>query len=195
MATTPQPPGMPDWAYRIATNQDTGGFFGGLGSGVKDWWNKKPRAPQMGESPYEGDYRQLINQLQKQAAGGGPSLAGNAYREAHGQGMSDVLAMSRGGSAGAARSGMRQMGAMNQGLAAGYSNARLQEQLAARQQLQGALSGASNAWFQPQQANLQAQQAAMGMQSNGQQLMGTLGQLLPGFGMLLNRGNQGNGGR
>ena len=70
----------------------------------------------------------------------------------------------------------RNMGKANAGLAQGYSNARLQEQMAARQQLQGALSGAGTAWFQPQQANLQA---TLGTQSNGQQLMGVLGQFLP----------------
>jgi hypothetical protein len=88
--------------------------------------------------------------------------------------MNDYQSMSHGGSAGAARMAGRNMGMANQGLAAGYSNARLQEQLAARQQLQGALSGASNAWFQPQQANLSAQ---MGQQTNAQQLMGFLEQL------------------
>jgi hypothetical protein len=164
---------MQDVMHRIATGQDTGGLTGGAWGRTKEWFNKK-NAPQIGQSPYLGGYDRLISQLQHQASGRGPSLAGNAYRQAHGQGMNDVMAMSRGGSAGAARAGMRQMGAMNQGLAAGYSNARLQEQLAARQQLQGALGGASNAWFQPQQANLQA---TMGTQSNGQQLMGMLSQL------------------
>jgi hypothetical protein len=48
---------------------------------------------------------------------------------------------------------------MNQGLAHGYGNARLQEQLAARQQLSGAIGGAGAAWFAPQAANLQAQLA------------------------------------
>lgn len=131
------------------------------------WWNDK-NAPQIGANPYQGGWDALIAQLTDQANGQGPSLAGNAYMEAQQTGMQNVLSMSRGGSAGAARAGMQNLGKMNQGLAHGYSNARLQESLAARQQLQAALAGAGNAWFQPQQLNLQAQ---MNAQSNGQQLM------------------------
>jgi hypothetical protein len=138
----------------------------------KEWYGKK-NAPQIQENPYLGQWGSLIGDLQAQSSSNyqGPSLAGNAYNQAHNQGINDVMSMSRGGSAGSARAGMRQMGNMNQGLAAGYSNARLQEQMAARMQLQGALAGAGNAWFQPQQANLQA---TMGTQSQGQQLMAFL---------------------
>jgi hypothetical protein len=149
-------------------------------SGIKDWMGQK-NAAQIGANPYQGQWDALIAQLNQQANGQGPSLAGNAYKQAHQTGMQSVLAMSRGGSAGAARQGVQTLGRMNQGLAQGYSNARLQEQLAARQQLQNALAGAGNAWFQPQQANLQAQ---MGAQSNGQSLLGTVAQLAPVAGMI-----------
>lgn len=139
-------------------------------------WGKKKNAPQIGENPYLGGWNDLIGQLQQQSSSNyqGPSLAQNAYREAHGQAMNDYASMSHGGSAGAARQAQRNMGQANAGLAQGYSNARLQEQLAARQMLQGSLAGAGNAWFQPQAANLGA---TMNTQSNGQQLMNFLAQL------------------
>lgn len=159
----------------MALKKTSTGLFGGklddqLGSmagDAADWWNKK-NAPQIGANPYQGQWNALISQLTQQGNGQGPSLAGNAYKEAQQTGMNNVMAMSRGGSAGAARGGMQMLGKMNQGMAQGYSNARLQEQLAARQQLQMALAGAGNAWFQPQQMNMQA---TMGTQSNGQQMM------------------------
>lgn len=142
-------------------------------SGAASWWNDK-NAPQIGANPYQSNWGALINQLTQQASGQGPSLAGNAYKQAQQTGMQNVLAMSRGGSAGQAQAGMQTLGRMNQGMAQGYSNARLQEQMAARQQLQMALAGAGNAWFQPQQANLQA---TMATPSNGQQLSGFISQL------------------
>lgn len=150
---------------------------GSLLGQAADWWNNK-NAPQIGANPYQGGWDALLAQLQQQANGQGPSLAGEAYKQAQQQGMQNVLAMSRGGSAGAARAGMQNLGQMNQGMAQGYSNARLQEQLAARQQLQAALAGAGNAWFQPQQMNLQAQMATP---SNGQQLTSFVSQLASSF--------------
>lgn len=145
-----------------------------------NWWNKK-NAPQIGQNPYLGNYGGLISQLQTQAAGGGPSLAGNAYVQAHNQGIHDQMSMAAGGSAGQVRQAGQNVGRMSQSLAGGYSNARLQEQLAAQQALQGALSGASNAWFMPQAANLQA---TMNTQTNGQQLLGFLSQLGGGLGKI-----------
>lgn len=149
------------------------GTVGDMASDAADWWNKR-NAPQIGANPYQSNWNALVAQLTQQANGQGPSLAGNAYKQAQQTGMQNVLAMSRGGSAGAAQQGMQTLGRMNQGMAQGYSNARLQEQLAARQQLQAALAGAGNAWFQPQQANLQA---TMATPSNGQQLTGFVSQL------------------
>lgn len=159
-----------EWANRndgtrfvanIAQGKDTGGMLGGIGSAISSLW-AKPETPQIGMNPYMSQWNTLISQLQQQADGKGPSLAGNAYREAQATGMNNVLAMSRGGSAGQARAGMQTIDKMNQGFNAGYSNARLQEQMAARQSLQAALAGAGNAWFQPQQANLQASMANQG---------------------------------
>lgn len=148
------------------------------------WAGKKPTAPQIPSNPYLGDWGSLIGQLQQTASGQGPSLAGGAYQQAHAQGLQDQRSMAAGGSAGQARQAGMNMTRLNQGLAQGYSNARLQEQLAAQQSLMAALSGAGNAWFQPQQANLQAQMGVMGMPSNGQQLMNFLMQLGMGAGTL-----------
>jgi hypothetical protein len=172
--TNPNLQANQQWMHKIATGQDTGGVLGGLNP--VDWLMRRPTAPSMDQSPYRDDYDSLIGQLQSQSAGNGPSLAGNAYAQAHAAGKRGVLAMSRGGSPGAARAGMQQMGMMNQGLSAGYANARLQEQMMARQALIQALQGGQNAWFQPQQANLSA---TMGTPTNGQMLTGFIGQLAP----------------
>lgn len=145
------------------------------------WMNQRPTAPHMGSNPYQGQYNDLIDQLRQQASGEGPSLAGNAYKQAQQTGMNNVLAMSRSGSAGGTRQAGRTLGQMNQGFNQGYSNARLQEQLLARQQLQGALGGASQAWFQPQYANLNAQ---LQSPTNLQMLTGFLQQLMTGAGTL-----------
>ena len=138
-----------------------------------EWGKERPTAPAMPENPYQQNWGNLVTQLESQSRGDGPSLAGDAYKMAHAQGMRGMQSMSRGGSAGAARAGMLGMGRMNQGLNQGYSNARLQEQLAARSQLTQALGGAGQAWFQPQYANLQAQ---LNTPSNMQMLMSFLQQ-------------------
>jgi hypothetical protein len=165
--------------HKIATGQDTGGVLGGLNP--MSWLTAK-NAPQIGANPYQGHWDSLIGQLQQT---GGRSLAGDAFAQANATGMNNVLSMSRGGSAGAARQGMQQYGQMQQGQAFGYSNARLQEELARKQMLQAALAGAGNAWFQPQQANLQAQ---VNTPSNMQMLTGFIGQLAPGLGSILGSG-------
>lgn len=175
--------------YDYALTAGTGGLYGAgklaMDKSARDqltgWMGGRSNVPQIGQNPYLGDWRNLIGQLQQTASGNGPSLAGNAYQQAHAQGLSDQMSMAAGGSAGAARQAGMNMTRMNQGLAAGYSNARLQEQLAAQQALQGALSGAGNAWFQPQQANLQA---TLATPTNGQQLLNFLSQLTQGGAML-----------
>lgn len=165
---------MPGWGTAIGAG--IGGLYGLFGGD-----GDERKAPQIADNPYLGHYRQLISQLQQTASGQGPSLAGNAYKAAHQQGLNDVRSMSQGGSAGAMRQGQQQLGQMNQGLAAGYSNARLQEQLAAQQQLASTLAGASNAWFQPQQANLDAQ---MKTQTEQQKMLSFLSQLTQSYATL-----------
>lgn len=156
------------------------GWMGNAGKGVKNWMGKK-NAPQIPQNPYLGDWGALLGQLQQTAAGKGPSLAAGAYQQAHGQALQDQRSMAAGGSAGQARQAGMNMVKQNQGLAQGVSQVRLQEQLAAQQALQAALTGAGNAWFQPQAANLQA---TLGTQTNGQQLLNFLQQLGMGAGTL-----------
>lgn len=146
------------------------------------WFNSRSNVPQIPQNPYMGQWNTIIAQLQQGARGQGQSVAGNAYQQAHGQGMRDQMTMAAGGSAGRARQAGVNMGRMNQGLAQGYSNARLQEQLAMQQALQAALTGAGTAWFQPQAANLQA---TLGTPTNGQQLTNFLQQLTMGMGSAL----------
>lgn len=166
-----------------------GGGLYGLGKNAYDngkgWFNGRSNVPQIPQNPYLGNYNSLIGQLTQQANGQGPSVSQGVYQQAHDTGMHDVQSMARGGSAGAARAGMQQMGNMNMNLAQGYSNARLQEQLNAQQALSGVLGGASNAWFQPQSANLQA---TMGTQTNGQQLLALLQQLTQSGATLAQKG-------
>lgn len=108
-------------------------------------------------SPYAGNWRANVNQLQARADGSGPSVAGNAYRSASQNALSQQLAMSRGGrSAGAGRQAAQGLGQVNQGMAAGYASARDQEMVNAQQALQGALAGADNSGLQREKANQDA---------------------------------------
>lgn len=166
--------GVPAALYSLGSKALGGKGLSGDLKSAYSWGQKRPGAPQIGQNPYMGQWDTLLGQLQQQASGQGPSLAENAYRQAHAQGLRDQMSMASGGSAGRARQAGMNMARANQGLAAGVSNARLQEQLAARQALQAALSGAGNAWFMPQQANLQAQIATP---TNMQQLMNFMQQL------------------
>jgi hypothetical protein len=176
------------WYDTLGTALTGGAYLGGkyaLDKGfrndVNNFANKRPGAPSMPSNPYQGQWDSLIGQLQQGASGNGPSLAGEAFKEANQKGMQNVLSMSRGGTAGATRMGQQQLGQMNQGMAQGYSNARLQEMLANRQMLQGALGGAGQAWFQPQWANMQGQ---MGTPTNFQNITGFLQQLLSAGGTI-----------
>jgi hypothetical protein len=133
--------------------------------------NGRGNVPQIQQNPFMGDWKSLIGQLQTTASGNGPSLAGNAYKQAANDQMHAAQSMAAGGSAGGARQAQMMMGRTNQGIANGYSNARLQEQLAAQQMLSGALQGAGNAWFQPQAANLSA---TLGSPTNLQKFLSIL---------------------
>lgn len=145
------------------------------GDKIWDWGKGRSTAPQMPTDPYQSQWGDLIGQLRQTANGQGESLAGNAFKQASDEGMQQQMSLARGGSPGAARQAGINMGALNQGQAFGYSNARLQEQLAARQQLQQALTNAGNAWFQPQSQNLQAQ---LQSPTNMQMLTNFLGQIM-----------------
>ena len=190
-----------DYAAMAANPFWAGQAFGlgkasGHGASLKGAWKfltDRPTAPQMGQNPYQSQWNDLITQLGAQARGEGPSLAGEAFKQGSQTGMNQALAMGRGGSAGATRAAQMQLGRANQGMAQGYSNARLQEQFAARQALTGALGGAGQAWFQPNYANLQTQ---LQSPTNLQMLTQFGAQAFGGLGQLSNRGGgQGGGGK
>lgn len=87
-----------------------------------------------------------MKMLQDRAMGNGPSIAGDAFRNASQQGMTQQLAMSRNaGSSGAGRMAAQNMGNINQGMANGYATARNAE-----------MQGASGQYLQAQQGNQQA---------------------------------------
>lgn len=141
------------------TGDGAGTLLGKGANAAWEWGSKRPEGPQIAQNPYMSDWQNLIGQLGARARGDGQSLAGDAFKQASAAGMRQQQALAAGGSAGGARQAGMNMQRINQGQAFGYSNARLQEQLASQQALQGALTNAGNAWFQPQQANLQAQLA------------------------------------
>jgi hypothetical protein len=95
-----------------------------------------------GQSAFAGqEWGSLISQLQARASGGGPSVAGNAYKQASQDSMSQLTSMSRNSSSpGAVRQAQLQAGHIQQGLAQGYSAAALQEQQANQGALTQALS-------------------------------------------------------
>lgn len=93
-----------------------------------------------GQSAFAGqEWGSLINQLQARASGYGPSVAGNAYKQASQDSMNQLSSMAQNSaSPGAVRQAQLQAGHIQQGLAQGYSAAALQEQ----QANQGALGQA-----------------------------------------------------
>lgn len=106
----------------------------------------------------------LANQLADQAAGKGPSLAQNQLKAATGRNIAGAMAMAasqRGSTAGA---GMRQVANQaaqaNQQAAAQSADLRMQEQMAARQQLAGVTGAARE-----QDIGLATQQAGLTQQT------------------------------
>jgi hypothetical protein len=88
----------------------------------------------------------LISQLQRQASGRGPSLAGMQARQAADVGMANQLSMAAGAGPGnealAARQAMQNNAGISANLAMTSAQARMAEQLNARQQLAGVLGNA-----------------------------------------------------
>ena len=123
-----------------------------------------------------GQFRQgqqdLIGQLQQQAQGGGPSLANQQFQQSLAQGVNAQQAMANTGRGNTALAGIQaaqNVGGLTQGLAGQAANARMQEQLAARQQLAGALQAARG-------QELSAGQFNAVQQNQRQQLLGQFGQ-------------------
>lgn len=125
----------------------------------------------MGQAGMGGEFRggqqQLIGQLQQQAMGQGPSLAQMQFDRNLDQGIAAQIAAARSGvgNASAANRGAAQnIGGLTQDLAGQAAQARMQEQLMARQQLAGVLGTARGQEMQGSQFNV------------GQQNQGTLAQ-------------------
>ncbi len=93
-------------------------------------------------SPFAGrEWNGLVSQLQAQASGKGPSMAGMAYNKAAQDSQAALGGMARGSSnPNAARTAMMQQGRIGQGMAAGYAQARAGEMQGAQSALSQALS-------------------------------------------------------
>lgn len=112
-----------------------------------------------GHTAFAGsEWGSLISQLQSRANGGGPSVAGNAYKQASQDAMNNLTSLSQNSaSPGAARQAMLQQGHIQQGLSQGYSAAALQEQQANQGALAQALSSRDQINSQAYQGLLQQQ--------------------------------------
>lgn len=108
------------------------------------------------QSPQAGNYGALVNMLMQRAQGGGPSIAGDAYNQAAADQQGRLLTMSHGGSPGAARAAVQQMGNIGQGLSQGYASARNQEMVGATGQLTGAINSADASQLNRDKANQEA---------------------------------------
>lgn len=94
---------------------------------------------------FRAGQQQLIGQLQAQANGRGPSLADAQFRSALDSGVAAQYAQANSGRASGGLAGLQaaqNIGGMTQSLAGQAAQARMQEQLSARQQLAGVLGQA-----------------------------------------------------
>lgn len=117
------------------------------------YMDQQGRGPYVGDNPYQGGWNSLIQQLQ----GAGGSLAQAQYQRAQQDNQAAVGGLARANNRpGAFRAAMAQQAKIGQGLAAGSSEAMLQEQMQNRQQLGSALQGAGQAQWQRDSANQNA---------------------------------------
>jgi len=142
--------------------------------------------PQLQADPYAKYYNDLIAQLR---SNNGPSLAAQQYNQANQQAINNMLMMSHGRGAGAARQAQMGMGQAGQGLAAGSAMAATRERMAQQQQLLAAIQAASGSQFQRDSINLQMRNAALSRPTDFQQGMSVFGQGLQGAAMI-SRGQQ-----
>lgn len=148
--------------YGAAIGGVAGGLYGYFSGGdAQDAADQAMKNGQqynyLGASPYKGAWNDLISQLRQQVNGAGPSLAQMQYQKANQDAMANQLALSRANRApGAAYQAAGNMGQINQGMALGSAQLRLREQMAARQQLTGALMGAGGQDLARDQANQNA---------------------------------------
>lgn len=194
--------GFGDYLSNVYNNtaNDIGGAYGWLTGNKGDAAAKDDRSYLNGfmdqgnpyisaRGPQQGNYNSLIQMLQARANGSGPSIAGDAYKQAAADNQSRLQTMSYGSSPGAARAAVQQMGNVGQGLAQGYGAARNSEMVGATGQLTGAIGAADQsqlardranqeAWLQMMMQRLGLTKAQMGGKTN----MDILGGLIKGGG-------------
>lgn len=124
-----------------------------------------------GQSAFAGsEWGGLISQLQARASGTGPSVAGNAYKQASQDAQNNLASMSHdSASPGGARQATLQAGRIQQGLAQGYGSAALQEQQANQGALAQALGARDTINSQAYQGILQQQLGLSRSQLGAQQ--------------------------
>lgn len=126
-------------------------------------------APSIGESAFRGNQQGLVNLLQQQAMGQGPSAAGLQLKDALGRNVSAQQALlATGGGPAAARSASQQAGALGGSLAGQAAQARVQEQLGAQGLLSQTLQGARGQDLQRTMAQSDAELRSRGL--NDQQI-------------------------
>ncbi len=121
-----------------------------------------------GQSPFAGsEWGGLVSQLQARASGTGPSVAGNAYKQASQDAFNNLTSLSRNSASPAgARQALLQQGHIQQGLAQGFASARDQEMMGAAGQLAGAL-GARDQLNQGAYLNVLGQQLGLSQAQQG----------------------------
>lgn len=134
-----------------------------------------------------GQHGALIQQLQRQAAGRGPSMADMQMQRGLQGALAQQQALAQSGRGNAAMAGRQaaiNSGNIAQNLAGQGAMARLAEQQGARQQLQGALAGQLNVQRSQQQGNMAYEDARtnrfgamMGQPTNTEKLLNVGGQL------------------
>lgn len=125
---------------------------------------------------YQEQFDEYLKGLQDMAAGRGESLAEQQFKAASGQAQQQIAmqgASGRGNVGQAQRMVTQAQGQVGQGLAQGSAMARLQEQMAAKQQLGQAIMQGDQSTLAHQQQWLQYMQAKMGLSAEeAQNLLG-----------------------
>lgn len=125
---------------------------------------------------YQEQFDEYLRGLQDMAAGRGESLAEQQFKAASGQAQQQIAAQAasgRGNAGQAQRMATQAQAQVGQGLASGSASARLQEQMAATQQLGGAIAQGDASTLAHQQMWLENMKAKMGLSSEqAQNLLG-----------------------
>lgn len=153
-----------------------GGLYGLFGE--DDSASNKPK---LGPDPWASHYKSLIDQLQRQASGGGPSLARQQYAAANQNAIANQLALSHGRNAGSARQGAIGAAQLGQGLSAGMAEAGTRERMMAQQQMLQAIQAASNSQNARDTGQLQADTTSRNDPTEMERNVGMAGQVLSAY--------------